>query len=165
MNQSENVKEYPILFKPAMVKAILDDRKSQTRRTKEKPWQVGDYLWVRETWAQPYAEEGNGETFYRADGEKDLTWKPSIHMPRELSRITLEVTGIRKERLQDISEDDAKAEGVTIHFDAVAAASMASETPARMEFWALWQSIYGKTEFRWENNPVVWVYEFKRVQP
>jgi hypothetical protein len=138
----------PILFSAEMVRAILDGRKTQTRRAikpvptfngggaifdggdgqedfVEPYWvfpktckygQPGDFLWVRETWTQ-YPIELNPEpcdAWYKATSNgppPPFKWRPSIHMPRWASRITLEVKGVRVERLQDISEDDAKAEG------------------------------------------------------
>jgi hypothetical protein len=134
----------PILFSAEMVRAILDGRKTQTRRNikyttehrgpinpayleahKDHPgWkdicpygQPGDFLWVRE--AHAISANPDLKPWYRLDHEEarssgprvDVKWRPSIHMPRWASRITLEVKGVRVERLQDISEDDAKAEG------------------------------------------------------
>jgi len=156
---------------------------------------VGDRIWVRETWGvvsheldedgriQPWNPDrpataiqempfGNGyysgHAIYAADG--DFTWgdddgyedgrscwKPSIHMPRAASRILLEITGVRVERLNDISEDDARSEGV-----------MPKSLPAeklvggKLAFAELWASIYGYEN--WQANPWVWVIEFKRVQ-
>jgi hypothetical protein len=151
--------ERPILFSAPMVRAILEGRKTQTRRLcKEmnkwvqqdcrevrvvngRPWHaligaerpmyelarpygsVGDRLWVRETWAMNPTRDfgvrkarGPQDCVYRADRTANaapaMAWTPSIHMPRAASRITLEVTGVRVERLQDISEADAAAEGV-----------------------------------------------------
>ncbi len=126
----------------------------------------GDRLWVRETWQ---AVSGNDRARHimthprpdrgwleyaatpRAD-EPAYKWRPSIHMPRWASRITLEVTGVRVERLQDISEADAISEG----------------TPFPCGGWVggyqkLWESIHGPGS--WEANPWVWVVEFKRVSP
>lgn len=139
----------PILFSTPMVRAILDGRKTQTRRRlknsgTEPQWRpelsssgewllvsddplcggrvgagvrikVGDILWVRETWRSNHDGDPSQGIQYRADKPdnwRDQTvWKPSIHMPRRASRITLRVTAVKVERLQDISEDDAKAEG------------------------------------------------------
>lgn len=133
------MKTYPILFNTEMVRAVLDGRKTQTRRPLTKidqcqcelvkdhrgkvdtaalkcrnircPYgQSGDRLWVRETWAHP--DDNNGIIRYRATSPKLQTrWHPSIHMPRWASRITLEVVSVRVERVWDTSEDDAKAEG------------------------------------------------------
>ncbi len=77
------------------------------------------------------------------------TWTPSIHMPRWASRITLEITGVRVERLQDISAEDAAAEGLT-------------DRAKMHDFGVLWSSIYGDES--WQANPWVWVIEFKRVE-
>lgn len=111
--------------------------------------QVGDRLWVRETFTW---DDISGKFLYKADNHYDLPyqskWKPSIHMPRKASRITLEITDIRIERLQDISEEDAIAEG------------MNPELP-RAKFRSLWESINGKGS--WNLNPWVWVIEFKQI--
>lgn len=89
-------------------------------------------------------------------------WKPSIHMPRWACRTVLEIIEIRVQRVQEISEEDARAEGATIKSDAEIAARVAGDTPARMEFWALWKSIHGADS--WVVNPWVWCITFKRVQ-
>lgn len=121
----------PIVFSAPMIRAILDGRKTQTRRVlkpqlwfRELPYAIGDRLWVRET----FALTQHGRPVYRADardqagarwhsitpGDPDgeVQWKPSIHMPRWASRLTLTVTDVRVERVQDISEADVKAEGL-----------------------------------------------------
>lgn len=146
--------------------------------------QPGDRLWVRETFAHvPIREDDGGQGdrmgyIYRADGESafdaipdewDFTgpWKPSIFMPRSASRITLEVTGVRVERLQDISEEDAIEEGVERacagwkHYFFLDDPSAAWEF-ARNSYASLWESINGPNS--WEANPWIWVVEFKRVQ-
>lgn len=129
--------------------------------------QPGDLLYVRETWQgyrQVSYEYDEWESMdspkdrheqpytpvYRAD-EKSFPekWFPAIHMPREFSRLTLEITDVRVERLQDISNDDALAEGIGIPFDQRYAAIDA--------FRPLWNYIYGN----WDTNPWVWVVEFK----
>ena len=193
--------ERPILFSGPMVRAILEGRKTQTRRvvkpqpelqlksarwmrcadeqhalftqhdgelcgqmasTRKCPYgKPGDRLWVRETWAHRRWMLGDASpsptTVYRADGE-DLKgcdrWRPSIHMPRWASRITLEVVGVRVERLQDISEEDAKAEGIEWVI------GYRSRIPL---FSALWERINGPGS--WDANPWVWVVEFRRVSP
>jgi hypothetical protein len=243
-------KERPILFSAPMVRAILEGRKTVTRRVvKAQPFdlswsrrdhkfeytcgraesgdevdgfhayttrsggqwsakcpygQPGDQLWVRETWgviSHDFDEHGNmvdwvpdrpaspvremrfgqgyysGHVIYRADGEADWAgdddgggddrsaWKPSIHMPRIASRILREITDVRVERLQDISGDQAQAEGV----DAVMCQQYLETSPSRFDckeavihgFAGLWQSTGGD----WAANPWFWVVEFKRVQP
>lgn len=181
------MKERPILFSGPMVRAILEGRKTQTRRVvKPQPAHIpgigtvlnidtitgracpygnpGDRLWVRETWAHRRWMLGdaspNPTTVYRADGE-DLKgcarWRPSIHMPRWASRIALEVVSVRVERLQDISEDDAKAEGVTIK------GTSRYDGEARDAFEALWCSINGADS--WEINPWCWCISFKVIKP
>lgn len=105
----------PILFSGPMVRAILDGRKTMTRRV-YKPrfdkWKVGDRLWVRETYAITRLGGKYPTTVhYKADEIPSAKWKPSIFMPRKLSRILLEITDIKRELLRDILEDDAKREG------------------------------------------------------
>ncbi|MDX6800909.1 hypothetical protein SJZ82_06910 [Serratia marcescens] len=228
------MKERPIIFNGEMVRAILDGRKTQTRRVmKPQPepcyrgghwWPsntfktmlhieeqmqngaggwgglagdacpfgaVGGRLWVRETFMDLTgtgieATTGKFEGFaYRADTpagsygdevrkEYGLKWTPSLHMPRKACRILLEITAVRVERLNDISESDAKAEGVRAienNFgngpaycdyllpnldDAAEWYNRASDS-----FKSLWKSIYGAEN--WSVNPWVWVIEFRRV--
>lgn len=125
----------------------------------------GGRLWVRETWRP--AEYSPDETVYFADipdvEAKDIKaagfkFRPSIHMPRSRARLFLEVTNIRVERLQDISEDDARAEGVMpLRGDG----RMATGLPASCGYADLWDSLNAK-RMPWESNPWVWVVEFKR---
>ncbi|WP_434033667.1 hypothetical protein [Cupriavidus sp. a3] len=216
-------KERPILFSGSMVRAILDGRKTQTRRIVKLPhnnplgvwepttmggenggrtaagetvplqgaiWhtrtgeclcspygQHGDRLWVRETWAQPVPLDP-GPTVYRADypacvppgyeripTADEITWKPSIHMPRALCRLRLEVTGVRVERLNDCSEADAIAEGIEKttngFWSLYGQAGVDGTYSPRASYRALWDSINGAGA--WEANPWVWVVEFRRV--
>jgi len=229
------MKERPILFSAPMVRAILDGRKTMTRRVvKPQPFethpsgaeyqglngngdhlfypagdlddgterayehdsgvrkcpygQPGDRLWVRETWGvgtrpDPFDGWRDGVE-YRAD-QAYLTddiellplypvtlpddveldsykegWHPSIFMPRWASRITLEITGVRVERLQEVSEDDAKAEGVE-HISVGVMPRQAAWT-CRQDFSRIWDRINGK-KYPWDSNPWVWVIEFKRL--
>ena len=128
--------------------------------------QPGDRLWVRETFGHFERNENFApgcEVFYRADGESLALepWRPSIHMPRWASRITLEVTGVRVERLQDISADDARAEGC--QDKPVDGAEQASiDLLAKLWYHDLWEQINGLDS--WAANPWVWVVEFKRVK-
>lgn len=145
----------------------------------------GDRLWVREAFMHEpadYCWEASvsipcrpASTVYRADVQGDSAgagWKPSIHMPRALSRLTLEVTGVRVERLQEISEADAMAEGVerTVTGDgwrryADEASELAGLAPcasACASYRALWEQINGAGS--WEANPWVWVVEFRRLE-
>ena len=178
------MKERPILFSSPMIHAILDGRKTQTRRIVKsandscgdpimpndsrlpcKYGKPGDRLWVRESFrltgdshGEYYAGDKLGGVIYRAtnpDGICDMEggWKPSIHMPRAKSRKTLEITGIRVERLQDISEKDAIAEGV---------GSAVTRDCKRPKFVALWESINGPGS--WDANPWVWVVGFRRIE-
>jgi hypothetical protein len=98
-----------------------------------------------------FCEAGNGN-------EK---WRPSIHMPRWASRITLEVTDVRVERVQEISEEDAKTEGVTPSI----VGEWWDHLKYRAGFQTLWNSINEKRGFGWDENPWVWVVEFKKGQP
>lgn len=141
--------------------------------------QAGDRLWVRETWTEESvdAEEGHYRPDYRAtaNGQPLGKWKPSIHMPRKVSRITLEITGVRVEPLRDISADDALAEGIDLApnhpgmYEAVLADNghgsrivCAVDDPTEA-YRALWNLINGSDS--WDSNPFVWVVEFKRVTP
>lgn len=224
--------ERPIIFNAEMVRAILDGRKTQTRRIikldhergMKNPvvrgkngacsyvgcrlastlcpfGQPGDRLWVRETWGvvsheldedgriQPWTPDrpataihempfGNGyysgHAIYSADGEFTWgdddgyedgrsCWKPSIHMPRAASRITLEITGVRVERLQDISQADAIAEGAPPSHPSIDAVSRdyGFSDFSRSWFGQTWWSIYGQES--WQANPWVWVIEFKHI--
>jgi len=178
--------EKAIQFSDPMVRAILDGRKTQTRRVvKPQPhdvadltseqlnaaWQegwvdekcpygdIGNYLWVREAWqALPYYDDipprdlpKGADIIYNADRPHapwDSRKRNALYMPRWASRITLKITDVRVERIQDISEDDARAEGVN----------------TKEEFQALWESIHGDDPVKnWAANPLVWVIEFERV--
>lgn len=178
------MKERPILFSAPMVRAILEGRKTQTRRViKPQPeshldpdsvkgaWesgfidvkcpygQPGDRLWVRETFAWLpdglNADQNHGRYHYRADGDLAVKWQPSIHMPRIASRITLRIKDVRVERLQDISDADALAEGVD-------QTNTSIRGYAAERFKRLWSSINGADS--WHSNPWVWVIEFKKVE-
>jgi len=117
----------------------------------------GDRLWVKETFATGYGatwfRASEGDTCKIISGAK-VTWKPSIFMPRNLSRITLEITAVRIERLQAISGTDSRAEGVQGHDNHV-------DSNAIGRYRELWQSINGPGS--WDQNPWVWVIEFKRL--
>jgi len=233
------MKERPVLFSGAMVRALLDGSKTQTRRVVKLPveadaawvggWKIvhkaltqavetfnrllgkplgtdrvlcpygqpGDRLWVRETWgvvSNAWDDDGNlvdwvpdrpttaiadmpfgqgyysGHAIYAADGcyewagdddgggEPRSAWHPSIHMPRVASRILLEITSVRVERLQDIGVEDIEAEGVVTSDADI----MQHGCRARVMDWqSLWDGINGAGS--WDANPWVWVVEFKRV--
>lgn len=219
------MKEIPILFSGQMVRAILDGRKTMTRRImKQQPpaatvdmrlhgddwlpgWddddcagcyvahgdigdrmrcpygQPGDRLWVRETWC-PYPEESTGRIWYRATDERShdrwrdnsarphlYNWCPSIHMPRYASRITLEVVSVRAERLHDINEMDARAEGAPaiaaddariVPADILARLRDLHTPSYTLGFASVWMEINGPGS--WYTNPWVWVVEFRRVE-
>lgn len=216
------MKERPVLFSAPMVRAILDGRKTVTRRVLKQatglslsvgmsdddagvaelswlwgdgpgydvhetikrvacPYGVrGDRLYVREAWAAPHAYDHlpprlipqDARIHYAATEDRGgLLWRPSIHMPRWASRITLEVTGVRCERLRDISEADAQAEGVerTVTGDgwrryadpSWEAVGLPPFADARSSFRSLWEHINGPGS--WEANPWVWVVSFRRL--
>lgn len=199
------MKERPILFSGAMVRAILEGRKTVTRRVvkgldperlgetmtraqwrqvnRELPesfgityfcpyGQPGDRLWVRESWARIRVVQAPGDewTVYReCDNRTDYggPWKPSIHMRRRDSRILLEITAVRVERLQDISEEQARSEGVKgepcDHARQACADIGCWGDTAKGAFGFLWESLNGSGS--WAANPWVWVVEFKRVTP
>lgn len=186
------MKEKGIPFKAPMVRAILNGRKTQTRRIIDPQpttslvqgvecpefWsagkfrlkcpygQRGDLLWVKET----YTLTQHGKPVYRADSRdadgflwgsvaadpKGVKWKPSIFMPRRLSRIALEITGLLVDRLQYISNADCWEEGMCDDTNPESKAS-------RKWFSELWESINGPGS--WDANPWVWVIEFRRVNP
>ena len=144
--------------------------------------QTGDRLWVRETFMdlrgtgvehrpdprgplQRYAYAADHQPGSFGDEARKsygLKWKPSIHMPRWASRITLEITGVRVERLQDISEADAQAEGCSLECMTPTGDDSGSAIYGPGGYLALWESINGAGS--WDVNPWVWVVEFKRVE-
>jgi hypothetical protein len=212
----------PIIFNTEMVQAILDGRKTQTRRVIKPqpenvsggntlgwssdwiainggkllaeyelcqdiaerwvknhpltvlPYQPGDVLYVRETWATGFTKTGEEESiFYKAGGynqlymldgapdyedwlklydTKETAWRPSIHMPQWAARLFLRVTDVRAQRVQEISEEDARAEGFSDGFNM-------NYWSATTEFKQAWDSIY----HNWDANPWVWAYTFERV--
>lgn len=190
----------PILFNTEMVRAILDGRKTCTRRickdanectvpdmdfynadrrtyavhnfvdkehteqlsTAERtcPICTGDILYVRETWKE--APKGY---YYYEDWQKDdiadvTKWNPSIHMPKEAARIWLKVTDVRVERLQEITEVQAQAEGCN-------SGLLTGACTARGQFEYLWNSTIKKSDidrYGWDANPWVWVIEFERCE-
>lgn len=129
--------------------------------------QPGDALWVRETWGHFECEPKPGDRiYYRADGEclELQPWRPSIHMPRWASRITLEVTSVRVEQLQDISEADALAEGIveTRGGFGLPDGSHYHAADPRISYWSLWDAINGAGSS--ERNPLVWAVAFRLRQ-
>ena len=204
------MREQPILFSAPMVRAILNSRKTMTRRMKglkeinkhPSHWSFegllenglfkfrhrisdcwmeikcpygapGNSLWVRETWycddpaaAQDAMSRMKGVYFKATEVAPHLfKWRPSIFMPRWASRITLEITGVRIERLKDISEEDAEAEGCEPQAWATDKKDIDGENveifSAVPTFSLLWDSINGKI-YPWASNPWVWVIEFKK---
>ena len=186
------MKDKPIIFNSEMVRAMLDGRKTQTRRV-IKPKHIcmpawkwldvcpygkpGDRLWVRETWYCPKQYGGTYQReklIYKADSTPNKRgWKPSIHMPRWASRITLLVKDVRVERVQDISPSDCECEGIvgTTHASPVNGLPYENYRYGEHEggdpkeaFAMLWDSIDKKRGFGWSENPWVWVVEFERVK-
>lgn len=133
--------------------------------------QPGDRLWVREAWARTTVGLGTEMVVYReGDNRTDYggPWKPGIHMFRHDSRLTLEITGVRVERLQDISIQDAKAEGAWGPDDSIVdkvatyfGIDVLAANP-RLAFQMLWESINGPDS--WQANPWVWAIDFKRLE-
>jgi hypothetical protein len=217
----------PILFSGEMVKAILEKRKTQTRRvislidfeksgtvgydfafrSKSGAWnevpqewlirkycpygQPGDQLWVRETWKCEELDSGLDGVRFAADGafreientfdasnawgeanRKGGKWRPSIFMPRWASRITLEIVSVLVERVQEITKEDAKAEGVSNlwRWDAKRNSKhpehfrRAVLNPYVANYSVLWDEINSKRGFGWDVNPWVWVVGFKVLE-
>lgn len=124
--------------------------------------QPGDHLWVRETFARK-ADTADCAWYaadfvdHRAAGASmRLRWRPSIHMPRWASRLDLEITAVRVERVRDISHEDAIAEGFP---------NVEGQTWGRLGFSQLWDAVYAARGYGWAVNPWCWVVEFRRVQP
>lgn len=201
----------PILFNTEMVRAILDGRKSCTRRLvkflsgenpkwtgyikdgsmlyngrnepciRTQPYQLGDILYVRETWcALPVNEAGHmrGHSVYYYKADRDLrpegwrgNWHPSIHMPKEAARIWLKVTDVRVERLQEITDEQVKREGIQ-YDECPTGFTWKQETYMHNCYTtpigamqALWNSTIKKSEldrYGMNANPWVWVIEFER---
>lgn len=210
----------PILFNAEMVRAILDERKTCTRRILkhdvetilnspyhkahpevedkqiisklcQAPYQPGDILYVRETWERFECwncegdERGNcpkepkksvldktcGCYMYRATDEisGDAKWRPSIHMPKEAVRIWLKITDVRVERLHEISEDGAKAEGTIDNRGFIHSPDNEYDRihTAREHFIEIWNSTIKKSDldrYGWDANPWVWAIEFERCE-
>jgi hypothetical protein len=231
MNTELATRERPIIFNGWMVRAILADQKTQTRRVAKPPekavflpddhWendldepgtaylddesgrlcitcphgQPGDRLWVRETWSPDHsAFYPNFPVVYRANGEiRDPSYEPAgrtfspeldtwfpfhwrspLFMPHHASRITLEITGVRVERLQAITEEDAIAEGMHefkadgksfgFGYDPKGTPGPMVNDTAIGAFALLWESINAK-KASWDSNPWIWVIAFKRIKP
>ncbi len=210
--KSTQTKEHQIIFSTPMVQAILDGRKTQTRRLRNlervnnsiEKWKYaglgtnpdnendkrnyaffrlsgsdtwmyclspygfkGDLLWVREAWCRM-----DGELFFRASVKypKALKWKPSIHMPKIAARLWLQIKDVRVERVRDISEGDAIAEGVESWFEGFFQETRYKDYEDDKDNWrspyssfqSLWISINGLKS--WDDNPWVWVVEFERTE-
>lgn len=222
------IKERPILFSGPMVRAILEGRKTQTRRvinpqpvhdpTSKMPWvdegltpsgagrtghslrlidcpygRPGDRLWVREKFCQKlddagmfvYNTEGNldpscfwyaadglqvvkgngdGGTQYRKDGSEASPWRPSIHMPREACRMTLDIVNVRVERLQEIDVAGCRAEGIESLAIESHEYALHTKNDWLLGFSQLWDKLNAKRGYAFDSNPWVWVIEFKRME-
>lgn len=207
----------PILFNSDMVRAILDERKTCTRRvvkpqpkdayaiidsddethtfdllcgnrvagglladwaeTVKAPYWPGDFLYVRETWTARSRTMGTPPVlYYKADGNAPdgIKWRPSIHMPKEAARIFLRVTNVRVEHLQDITEEQAVAEGaLPVYLSVDSEDTPYSDrtwhevVPARPDFIRIWDSTIKPADrplYGWRANPWVWVIEFERCE-
>lgn len=198
----------PILFSPDMVEAILNNRKTQTRRIcKHQFWsfseltdfnkngihkksdpnvssryQVGNILWIRESWnynddlEEPYVYKQKHANEFLPEYHNPLKWKPSIHMPFEAARIFLKVIDVRVERLQNISNEDAIAEGIKpllmsnqqlieqgqLYQNYFQNGKFMDGLPPFWSFNSLWCKINGGKS--WESNPWVFVYEFELLK-
>lgn len=194
------MKEHPILFSGPMVQAILEGRKTQTRRVvRERSFpprfhvrcqhigvraaldefgalpcpygQPGDRLWVRETFSLPDdwdCTEDRSLLDYQADlkGTAAHRWRPSIHMPRWASRLLLEVTEVRVQRVQEISGEDAKAEGVNpIPYIMPGEEATLAGRLYQERFRVFWDSINADRGYGWGVNPWVWAISFRRIEP
>lgn len=152
----------------------IPDGTMNARRKDEPLWvrcpygQVGDRLWIRETFYATHIDEkstkDHGQIYYKADDNPYVvvSWKPSIHMPRWASRINLEITNIRVERVQDISDKDSLKEGISLDYSPPAIPVIPNGLP-RAKFGKLWDSINEKRGYGWKANPWVWVVEFKVI--
>ncbi len=228
------MKEYPMLFKPDMVSAIREDRKTQTRRLINRlrkfgkitefgrsetkgydwtfrdkrgcwndldndelftycPYSVGDLLWVREGWLlidlrykyvdirfragykqEAFAPANPKEWVQAWHYYKKTGWQSPLHMPRWACRQLLKITDIRVERIQDISEEDARAEGIDMESDYASLCvniqdsglenSLIGGSAAKTVFAGLWDDCYGKDGGDWSENPWVWTYTFEKVK-
>jgi hypothetical protein len=133
------------------------------------PWEVGMILWVRETWIPPHHKINPDEMdplCYKATNPnpEKMKWKPSIFMPKKFTRIWLEVTDVRIERIQDITEEDAKSEGIKYVYDFHPLGTCEyGRSHASKAFQDLWDSLNKKRGFGWDINPWVFVINFKRI--
>lgn len=192
----------PMLFSTPMVKALLEGRKTQTRRIVKLPKEynggnvykngqfgikyetnddvgniiikrlspkikIGDIIWVRETFSESL---NPNEYCYKADTDnpiyldKNWKWKPSLFMPKSVCRLFLEITNVRVERIHDISEADAIAEGIEAEcFNKEWWYKNYIENDSTLypciSYQTLWAKIHGKKS--WDENPYVWIYDFE----
>ena len=186
------MKEIGIMFSAPMVRAVDQDRKTQTRRLASSPLarlKSGTRLWVRETFRFDVSYDGvkpveiapMANVLYAADGTSRCRTpeqfepgklRPAIHMPRFAARLGLVLESVRVEPLQAISEDDAVAEGLRLHYPpanlgmphyVIDGLDLPRQVSARMTYAALWQSLHRKEGERWEDNPDVVVLTFAKA--
>lgn len=166
------MKERSIPMSAWSVRQIRAGLKTQTRRLNFK-CEVGDRLWVREPWAtapgydrlRPSQLPNDACIYYEAGNDYEICHigrhRPSMFLPKRFARVWLEVLGVRRERLHDISTQDAIAEGVNPDDCPTTYLEM---LPARGAFAFLWNSLNAKRGHGWDTNPWVWVIEFKRIE-
>ncbi|GMO64503.1 MAG: hypothetical protein Ta2A_12110 [Treponemataceae bacterium] len=145
----------------------LDDKCFQYPKCPKPKYQVGDVLWVRETWSDFYAPET--PFIYKADEDgvsDEFRWNPSSNMPRKAARLFLKVRGVRVERLQDITPEDAMCEGIKQRScgEVIGIVDIGVTLTLIHDFRLLWDSINAKCGYGWETNPYVWVYSFERIE-
>jgi hypothetical protein len=199
------MKEHPIIMSTEMVKSILEDRKTMTRRTmgltqvnyfpdswfgipeniQSNLWklfhkggttlivkcpygQVGDRLWLKETCKIQNFGDHKGLVAFKTTSNTDpsvatLKWIPSIFMPRWASRILLEITALRVERLKGISEEEAMAEGCSPKDTLAYRMSAYPSWNGKLRFKELWDSLNAKRGYGWDKNPWIWVISFRRL--
>lgn len=165
-------KERSILFQQENIKLVFDGTKTQTRRPvkqgQEKcPYgEVGDLLWVKEQYAHLYGDIYEYKsTFCQPDNQPmvNIKWVSSRFMPKKAARVWLEILDVKKEPLNSISEEDAKAEGPK-QLEILQSTGVNFAHIWRTSFCSLWDSIYEKKGLGWDTNPTCWAITFKRVE-
>lgn len=180
---NEFIKEKPLLFLPY----CNMDNNTLIESIYKSPYQVGDILYVRETFCPNYFDEciarnrNGNKNAYKADYNKDVVgdvvpepkWHPSIHMPKEAARIFLKVTDVRVERLQDITEEQIVKEGLSPYDDICQDINWkptyndpdsGGDPNLKQGFEILWNTTIKEEWQEWKSNPYVWVIEFERCE-
>lgn len=162
----EFLKEKKLMFKPYCNMTDIE----LINTAYKAPYQRGDILYVRETWCKGLeryiyrADYSDTEKFYRDGKEIEMKWHPSLHMPKDAARIFLRVTNVRVERLQDITVEDALAEGMDKY---IRLNGELDENSIITSFIGIWNSTIKKSDldfYGWDANPYVWVIEFERCE-